>query len=83
MGSLGGTSSQRSEAFRAASDLVQVSRRGKTKHGRSPAACKSNADGFEMEYVVGGQALMAEGAVGRSCLRCGANVLSEGAVDLR
>lgn len=43
------TSSQRCEAFREASDLEQVSRRDKSKHGRSPAACESDAGDFEME----------------------------------
>jgi len=52
--------SPRCEASRAASDLVQVSRRPKSKHGRSPAACESNGDGFEMENADNVVASMAE-----------------------
>lgn len=58
VGMLGRTSSQRSEAFRAASNLVQVSQENKTKHGRSRVARESNADDFEMEKGVVGRALM-------------------------
>ena len=57
-GDLGGTSSLRWEAFRAASNLVQVSQEVKTKHGRSQAARESDADDLEMENGVGGRALM-------------------------
>jgi len=54
-------SSLRCEAFRAASNLVQVSQVYKTKHGRSPVACESNAVDLEMENGRGARALMAKG----------------------
>jgi hypothetical protein len=71
-GVLAGTSpSPRCEASRAASDLVQVSRRPKSKHGRGLAAHESDGDEYEMEYADGGVASMAA-SVGRSCaVRCG------------
>lgn len=63
-GGLGEASSQGRAAFRATSNLVQVSRCGKTKHGRSPAANERISDDFEMDYVVWARPLMAECAAG-------------------
>lgn len=40
---------------------MQVSQEAENKHGIGQAACESNADEFEMENVVLGRALMAEG----------------------
>jgi hypothetical protein len=59
-------SSERCEAFRAASDLVQVSQERKIKHGRGQAVFGVNADEIEMENVELRCALMTEVA-GRSC----------------
>lgn len=47
-----GAASLRRAALRAPSNLVQVSRCGESKHGRSPAANEWIADDCEMDYVV-------------------------------
>jgi hypothetical protein len=70
-------SSQRSEAVRAASDLMQVAQGSKPKHKYSQAACESKSDEFEMENAVSRRVLMAEG-----CTRCVLS-LAEGGVVLR
>lgn len=59
-GVLAGAASQGRAAVKATSSLVQVSRRGEIKHGRSPAANEWRFDGFEMDYVVWACPLMAE-----------------------
>jgi hypothetical protein len=57
-GFLAAPSSQRCEAFRAASDLVQVRQERESKHGKSDGGCASRAEIFEMKSDGGGCGLM-------------------------
>lgn len=69
VGILGRTSSERCDAFGAASNLVRVSQELETKHGRSPAMRKAKSDGSEMDNVVLRRVLMPGVVVRRSGLR--------------
>ena len=62
-----GAASQGRAALRAQTSLEQVSRCGKTKHGRSPAANEWIADDCEMEFQRAGASLDGQMC---SCSRC-------------